>query len=291
MPTKTLAFLSMDDLSGYVFDDDLAIPHLNALGWTVETISWESQSTDWSQYDAVIIRTTWNYQQNLPAFLDKLSLISSQTRLLNPLDTVRWNADKSYLRELIAKGATPIPTLWGSNISSESEIEAMFAQLGTTEIVIKPTVSANAEATFRLSLNSPLIPEAVAAFSNREFLAQPFLNQVTEEGEYSLFYFNGAFSHAILKTPKSGDFRVQEEHGGIIQAVTPTQKLLSEGAKIIEVIGHDLLYARVDFVQIEPGIYAVMEVELIEPALYLRMDPSAPEQFSLAIHNRLCKTS
>jgi glutathione synthase/RimK-type ligase-like ATP-grasp enzyme len=291
MPTKTIAFLSMDDLSGYVFDDDLAIPHLVALGWTVETVSWESQLADWSRFDAVIIRTTWNYQQNLPAFLDKLSLISSQTRLLNPLGTVKWNADKSYLRELTANGATPIPTLWGSNISAVSEIEAMFAQLGTAEIVIKPTVSANAEATYRLSLNSLLIPEAVAAFVSREFLAQPFLNQVTEEGEYSLFYFNGDFNHAILKTPKSGDFRVQEEHGGIIQAVTPTQKLLSEGAKIIEVIGHDLLYARVDFVQIEPGIYAVMEVELIEPALYLRMDPSAPEQFSLAIHNRLCKTS
>lgn len=280
----------MDDLSGYVFDDDLAIPHLNALGWDVQTVSWEDPSANWSQFDAVIIRTTWNYQQNLPLFLETLRQISSQTQLLNPLDTIEWNANKSYLRELTSKGATPIPSLWGECITSEDEIQAMFTYFGSSEIVIKPTVSANAEATFRLSLNSPLIQEALSAFANREFLSQPFLQAVVTEGEYSLFYFNGTFSHAILKTPKPNDFRVQEEHGGIIRAISPSKKLLSEGDKVMEIINQNLLYARVDFIQIEPGVFAVMEVELIEPALYLRMDPRAPQRLAQAIQDRLSKT-
>ena len=113
---------------------------------------------------------------------------------------------------------------------------------------------------------------------------------IVEEGEFSLFYFNGEYSHAILKTPKTGDFRVQEEHGGIIQATKPTADLLATGEKIMQYISPTPLYARVDFVSTDEGEFAVVELELIEPSMYLREAAHAPRMFAEAIDSWLQKT-
>jgi hypothetical protein len=124
--------------------------------------------------------------------------------------------------------------------------------------------------------------EIEAYFANRPLLIQPFERNIVDEGEYSLIYFNGRLSHAILKVPKSGDFRVQEEHGGDIRAVTAEAALRAAGDAAMQAVGRPLLYGRVDLVRSGPT-FRVMELELIEPALYLRMDPGAPARFADAI--------
>ena len=126
-----------------------------------------------------------------------------------------------------------------------------------------------------------------AAFVGREMLAQPFVDAIVDEGEFSLFYFDGSLSHTILKTPQTDDFRVQEEHGGIITAVTPEEKLVQCGAQVMEALGETPLYARPDFVRTPEGGFALMELELIEPALYFRMDEGSPMRFASAFVRRM----
>jgi hypothetical protein len=150
--------------------------------------------------------------------------------------------------------------------------------------VIKPVMSGNAQGAWRLDRTSAeaQAAEIEAYYADRPLMMQPFEPGIVDEGEYSLLYFNGALSHSILKVPKPGDFRVQEEHGSEIRAVTAEPALVAAGALAIEAIGSRLLYARADFVR-HGTEFRVMELELVEPALYLRMDPGAPERFADAV--------
>ncbi len=277
--TKRCCFLSMDDMAGYVADDDLAIAPLNSLGWSVDTVSWRDAQADWNSYDLVVIRTTWDYQKYPEAFLETLATIeSSSARLENPLEIVRWNLDKRYLREVESRGLPIVPTIWDAKYE-EGYFDAWLEELGASEVVIKPTISATAQNTFRLTAFDPSIEPI---FAERDFMVQPFVEEIASHGEYSLFFFNGELSHTILKRPKTGDFRVQEEHGGIITEVEAAPEVLNAAQRWVDILDVCPLYIRVDLVPFR-GELALMELELIEPALYLRMNNGAPERFAAAI--------
>jgi len=283
MKRRRCCFLSMDSLDGYVSDDELAIGPLGDLGWDVRTVSWRNAAVNWNDFEIVVIRTTWDYQHDPALFLDVLEKIeSSSARLENSLDVVKWNLDKRYLRELATKGVRIVPTIW-DGVYDRSSFDRWRGQLGTDELIIKPTVSATAEHTYRFR---DFEPELTGVFRERPFMVQPFLRSIVDEGEYSLFYLGGGYSHTILKTPKTSDFRVQEEHGGIISAARPSQELLDVGRRIFDMIIPEPLYARVDLVRDAAGSFALMELELIEPALYLRMDAGSPTRFAAAIDRR-----
>ena len=200
--------------------------------------------------------------------------------LANPLDVVRWNLDKGYLRDLEAAGVPIVPTQWGEDLAPAAIAEARRG-FGAVTVIVKPTVGANADDTFRLPPETPTY-EAEIAFAGRAYMLQPFVPAVVHEGEFSLFYFGGAYSHAILKTPASGDFRVQEEHGGRIRRVAPEPALRAASDAALAACPGPLLYARVDLVRWRGG-FAVMEVELIEPSLYFPYDADSPERFALAV--------
>lgn len=279
---KQIAFLSANNLEDYVIDDHLSYEPLQELGWETKTISWRGKEIDWSQFACAIVRSTWDYQKDLATFLATLEKISTATRLLNPLPLLRWNADKIYLRELGQRGARIVPTFWGERALRPNDILRWCHELGCEELVIKPTVSANAEKTIRLGpADFPSAP--IQIFAGLVYMVQPFMNGIVEEGEFSLFYFGGEYSHAILKTPKPRDFRVQEEHGGLIQAAEPSAKLLRASEEVMRLLDETPLYARVDFVRDQHGEFALMELELIEPSLYLRTDAKAPHRFAVAI--------
>jgi len=273
----------MDDMGWYVADDDLAIQPLNDLGIAVETVSWRQTKRAWSDFEVVVIRTPWDYQSSPTEFLSVLESIESQTRLENPLDIVRWNLNKRYLREMETRGTRIVPTIWDATYNA-AEFDRWLSEFQTDEIIIKPTVSATAEHTYRLKTYDASLENV---FSTREFLVQPFMPNIIAEGEYSLFYFNGEYSHAINKSPKTNDFRVQEEHGGIITEIQPDEALMAAGRETVATIGRDLLYARVQFVRGDEGNVCMKELELIEPALYLRMNGGAPERFAAAISRSL----
>lgn len=273
----------MDDLGWYVADDDLAIGPLRELGFEVSTISWRQTARKWGEFEAVIIRTPWDYQSSPDEFLTVLAEIEEQSRLENQLSIVRWNLAKTYLRDMELRGARIVQTIWQPQYSEE-QFELWQDVFGQEELIIKPVVSATAEHTYRLRAYDRSLE---SIFMTRPFLVQPFMPNIVDEGEFSLFYFNGRYSHAINKSPKANDFRVQEEHGGIITAIQPDDELLRACDDVVRKIEQDLLYARVDLVRAGDGELCLMELELIEPALYLRMERNAPARLARAIHERL----
>jgi len=276
-----LAFLTLDNQDGWVIDDALAIEPLQKLGYTVQFVPWRAQ-IDWGQFDAVIIRSPWDYQHHPETFLTVLETITRTTRLANPLELVTWNLRKTYLRELATHKVPAIPTAWGQSLTQPG-VADLLRDLNTDPIILKPLISASAENTHLLYRDGRGWDDALKTFHKREFLAQPFIENILSEGEFSLFFFGGVYSHAILKTPKSGDFRVQEEYGGLIQAIEPEPELLAVAQKALSTLDSTPLYARTDFIRLPEGGFAVMEFELIEPSLYFRTHPAAPENFARAV--------
>ena len=290
---QSIAFLSTDDLEDYFVWDNLLIQPSSQHGVHVDVISWHAIDIDWSQYDAVIVRSTWDYQEHADAFIDKLIEITKHdTVLINPLSLMQWNISKRYLQILQTQGITIIPSVFFDSVAI-SDIYAQFAYFDTQEIIIKPLISANSDNTFRLDHTNLMAQAGPLSniFSTTPCVIQPFLDSVINEGEYSLFYFNGEYSHTIRKVPKSGDFRVQEEHGGELITVIPDERQLSAAAKVLAALPEKSLYARVDLIRNpraqKDDIWQLMEVELIEPSLYFNMDEASPERFVQATLNYL----
>ena len=270
----------MEDTTGYFVYDHLTYEPLAELGWDVVEIPWDRPGIDWSQFQAVVIRSTWNYQTQAERFLEILDEIDqSGTKLFNPVDICRWNLDKRYLKDLERKDVPIVPTLWPEGLNEES-IQQGFQYFNVDRLVVKPIVGANADDTYILSQHDPQSWDVgLRIFAQRPLLMQPFLSTIQTEGECSLFYFGNQYSHAVLKLPKSGDFRVQEEHGGQLRAIDPTTELLAAGQQAVDQLGQRLLYARVDFVNWE-GMPYLIEAELIEPSLYFPYAPESPKQFA-----------
>jgi len=281
---KRCAFLTMDDTAGWSIDADLAIPPMQALGWEIDTVPWRAAGVDWDRYDAVYIGTPWDYPQDVAHFISVLGEIdTSRAVLVNDLGLVRWGIPKTYLRDLEARGADIVPSLWRERLAPGG-ITVFFDALSSDQIVIKPVVSTNATDTFLLDLDDAVNhePELLRTFAGREFVVQPFIENIRTEGEFSLFYFSGTYSHAIRKTPRQRDFRVQEEHGASIVAVEPEASLLECADGILRLVEPLPVYARCDLVRGPDGRFLLMELELIEPSMYLRMHPDAPARFASA---------
>ncbi len=282
------AILTMDNLDDFEAYDDLIEAPLKQLGWQMSMVSWRGNSVNWNDFDAVIIRSPWDYQDEPEAFMQVLEKIDASTaHLENSLDIVRWNIDKEYLKSLEQKGVTIVPTLW-CDVFNEHELASYFNHFESEQIVLKPRISANADNTFWLTKDNYMdfIGELTLAFTTRPFMVQPFMESIIKEGEFSLFYFDGQYSHSILKTPKDNDFRVQEEHGGRLQSVTPEAKLVEQATKALSAIDEMPLYARVDFVR-HADEFALMEAELIEPSLYFNMDEQSASRFATAFANKM----
>ncbi len=284
------AILTMDSLEDFEAYDHLLEAPLQELGWQMEMVSWRKSDVDWDSYDVVIIRSPWDYQDDPQAFLTVLSEIeNSSARLENSLSIVRNNIDKAYLKTLESKQVTIVPTLWRESFDFD-ELASFFEHFGVEQIVLKPRISANADNTFWLNKsNFQLKRKALAeAFEHRNFMVQPFMEAIVNEGEFSLFYFDGHYSHAILKTPKDNDFRVQEEHGGRLKTIEPEAELMTQATKTLAAIDEMPLYARVDFVRFN-DTFALMEAELIEPSLYFNMDSDSPARFAKAFANKMSR--
>ncbi|MCA9035080.1 MAG: hypothetical protein KDA91_08120 [Planctomycetaceae bacterium] len=277
----------MDSLEGFFAYDDMVNEPLLRRGVQVDHVSWRANA-EWSDYEMVVIRSPWDYHKSADAFLHVLDSIDQKTCLVNDLQTVRWNINKHYLKDLDHRGADIVPTEWFASLSV-ADLNCLCERFGEEEFVCKPVVGAGAENTFRLSSRtSPDVRREVATtYESREAMVQAFVPSITTVGEYSLFYFDEQFSHCVLKTPTAGDFRVQEEHGGQLRAITPAVDLLFAGEKAIQAVSGRLLYARVDLVRLPDGKPVVMELELIEPSLYFPFDPQSPERFADAILRRM----
>jgi len=286
---KKVVLLSMDNTKGFFTYDKLLIEPMKSAGWDAEEISWRKENINWNEYNAVIVRSTWDYQKDYKKFLEVLEKINnSSAHLENNFDLMKWNMNKKYLFDLEQNGIRIVDTLWKTNFNF-LEIEKSFEIFKSKEIIIKPNISANADNTFRLTKDELLNKkqELEKIFENREFMVQPFMENIIDEGEYSLFFFNGKFSHCVLKKPKEKDFRVQEEHGGKFKSVKPSDQQISIGKKIVDSLFVVPLYARTDLVRTIDNDFALMELEAIEPSLYFNMDEQSPINFTNAFVEKM----
>jgi glutathione synthase/RimK-type ligase-like ATP-grasp enzyme len=247
---------------------------------------------DLTGYDLVSPLIAWGYQRDCPtwfALLDRMEV--GGINACNPVRVLRWNSDKAYLAELDAAGIATVPTRVSAALARK-DLENARAEFGTDILVIKPPISGGADGTFRLAASDP-VPPSVAG---KRMMIQPFLPSIAAEGEYSLFYFGGIFSHSIIKRPAAGDFRVQDQFGGYEDAVAApdTAKALAEAAlKATSAITNTgaLAYARVDMLRDGEGNFRLMELELIEPSLFVRFAPDNGIMFARALAEVMSKVT
>jgi glutathione synthase/RimK-type ligase-like ATP-grasp enzyme len=255
----------------FEFDEELATltPAFAAEGLTLEPRLWDDALDYAADYDALLPLMVWDYfEGNEARFLETMEAAAKITPVFNTPEILRWNADKSYLSGLSDKGAPVIPTRTVHSVS-EADATAAFDAFGTDKIVIKPIVGGGAWRQV-LHTKGEAWPKA-DQLPPEGALIQPFLSSVVEEGEFSLLYFEGQFSHALRKIAKDGDYRIQSSYGGREEAYVPSAAERATAQAVLASLEATPLYARVDLLRGLDGQLALIELELIEPYLYLPM--------------------
>lgn len=233
-------------------------------------------------YDLVVPLVAWGYHNAPDDFRRALAAIKAKGfRMQNPPEIVSWNVDKRYLRDLAEAGVRIVPTVFVEAVTAAA-IAAARADFGQKAVVLKPVISAGAKNT--LVHEGESLPENVP---DGAAMIQPFMPAIQSEGEWSLLFYGGSLSHAVLKTPKAGDFRSQPDYDARLRVETPPVEAVELAYQALEFVGQSLLYARVDMVRDEAGRFCLMELELIEPDLYLGYDEGAAGRLAHAIEHAL----
>lgn len=283
---KTVAFLTCRRLPGVAADDLAAVAALRTVGIDAEPAVWDDPSVHWERFAAAVVRSTWDYHlrpEEFRRFVTRLETLG--VPLWNPPDLVRWNLDKRYLRELAERGVPVLPTAWVEE-GPAPDLAALLDERGWDEAVVKPIVSANGHATWRTSrAAAPGQQEELAELiAHGGAMIQPFVEEIASAGEWSLLFFAGRFSHAVIKRPRPGDFRVQVDHGGTAEPAEPPAAVLARAERILAAVRGPWLYARVDGCVLSGRRgFHLMELEMLEPCLFFAQDPEAPARFATAL--------
>lgn len=264
-------------------DDRLLAEALSARGCQVSHVVWDDPTADWSGFDRIVIRSTWGYHEKPDEYLRWLDGFRSRPgRLRNPPEMVAANVHKGYLLDLERAGIPIVPTEFVPAGSDVSLVE-ILARRGWSRAVFKPAISAGAANTREVDGDAEAweagFRELVAC---RDMLVQPFLDEIRGEGEWSLIFLDGRFSHAIVKTPAEGDFRVQTEHGGTFRAAEPGPDLIERAGRVVGAIGSVPTLARVDGV-VRDGRFLLLELEINEPYLGLGLAPGSADRLADAV--------
>lgn len=278
-----LALATRSDLPEWETDDRALHRELAVRGVAFEQPVWDDPTIDWRRFDAVLIRTTWDYQEKLPAFRRWSRAVAACTRLDNPDPVVQWNLHKHYLRELERRGVALAPTRWLDR-GAAADVGTLVAGLGCAEGFLKPCVGSTARETLRFTADRDGIAEAQAhvdrLLPHEDLMLQPFLRSVTERGEWSAIFVAGRITHCVRKVPKAGDYRVQDDFGAHDEPFVPSaaERAAAErafAAACACLVRDDLLYARADFLWDDAGDSVLTELELVEPSLFFRHGPHA----------------
>lgn len=281
---QRIAFVTCQRLPHIQGDDRLVANALQQRGFQVTPAAWNASAVDWTQFASVVIRTPWDYHQDDDRYAAWLRRCETEgVNLWNPAATVLANIDKRYLMAFEAAGVAVVPGEYIARGQRQS-LRALFERRNWTRSVVKPTVSASAYGTWRTSL-------ATADADQRQFddevmqrslLVQPFADEIVTSGEWSIVFLDGEYSHAVLKKPAAGDFRVQEELGGHAVPRDPSPAIIGQARRVLAHVPGPLLYARVDGVE-RDGQFVLMELEINEPVLYIGASDGAAERFADAI--------
>jgi len=249
-----------------------------------EIVAWDNASMDWSCFDAVVVRSTWNYVDHFEAFTAWIDRVSRCTKLLNTRDTLVWNLHKRYLLELAGAGIAIVPT---ELVEAGRHPDWVSVHHGFEELVVKPAVSAGSFATIRVHRS-----DSRRAYTHREdhrsrdMLVQPLLASVLAHGEINLVYFSGQFSHAVQKGARwDGD---REQSRGLVQPTEDERALANRILEVVRARGLGIpTYARIDLARDAAGNPLLMELELVEPSLFLDRAPAHADRFVGAVFDAL----
>ncbi|MFM9838121.1 MAG: RimK family alpha-L-glutamate ligase [Cyclobacteriaceae bacterium] len=281
---KKIAFVTCSTKPKLAPDDQPVVDLLKLKGIEIQPLPWDLDSPYWNSFDLVVIRSCWNYHLHPEKFVQWLDQMESQkVRLCNSVKTVRWNLHKGYLQELEQKGI-PLPeTIWLKK-GKDANLSQLIIEKNWEKAVVKPAISATAFNTFLVSRAEASQQQLNFAehLQSADTLVQKFMPEVQQEGEWSLIFFDKKFSHAVIKRPAAKDFRVQNDFGGSAELASPPPFALEQAQKILSLIDESLLYTRVDGV-ISNNQFLLMELELIEPMLFLVDGKDAAERFTEVI--------
>jgi len=279
-----VAFVTCRQLPDIHDDDGLAADVLRDRGIPVVSAVWDEPAADWRRYRCVVIRSTWDYHHHQDRYAAWLRRCADDgVRLWNPAATVLANMNKRYLSDLEQRGVDVVPTEY-LDVGHGQSLRGLLERRGWDRAVVKPAVSASAYRTWRTT--TATADRDQAAFeedsARHEVLVQPHVDEIATRGEWSLVFFAGQYSHATIKRPAAGDFRVQEELGGHSAPAEPPDHVIESARHILSLSPSPLLYARVD--GIERGQrFMLMELEINEPYLFLGSSPGAAVRFANAI--------
>ena len=288
---RSIAFATCSTFPDLAEDDISLAAALSATGHHVKAAAWDDPTVDWSLFDSVIIRSTWNYHLHPGAFLTWLrGLGNHQLQVINPIDILEWNMDKAYLADL-QKMDVPLPSTLFLKNDNNINLDAIFQSTGWQKAVIKPCISATAHNTWitQPGTSAKDTEKLTRLLKAGKYMIQEFMEEIENDGEYSLIFFGQQYSHAVKKTAEKGDFRVQEQYGGQSQPTRPGPAIIRQATAILDKAvpfntSPRLLYARVDGV-IRKGIFTLMELELVEPSLFINGNPLAILQFVYFFNN------
>lgn len=287
-----IAYVCYKDVGAFdspVEDEESALFNfLSGKGLQLTKVIWNDETVNWRNFDLAILKSPWDYFENIDAFYSWLQHLEDiQLPLLNPTSTVKWNADKHYLEEIAKSGLPVIPTSYLEKGNS-LDLETFFSAIASEQVIVKPCVSGGSFHTFKVDTENKteVIAKVEQLLPEMAFMVQPFIKEVQTEGEWSLLFFNGKFSHCLLKKAKSGDFRVQHFLGGSIHPKLPSFEMLTAAQQYVNQFAKDCLYARVDGVMID-GTFTLMELELIEPYMFLFTHENGYENYFQALKQKL----
>jgi glutathione synthase/RimK-type ligase-like ATP-grasp enzyme len=271
--------------------DKLLMEPLSQRSIVVHGAVWDDPTVRWEDFAGVVIRSTWDYHEHPEAFrawLDDLERCG--VSVWNPPALVRWNMDKGYLSDLRDSGVSVLPTVWLEE-GDKADLAELLDAHGWDQAVVKPRVGASAYRTWRIDRNSAAGDQSrfSEALEQGGLMVQRFAEQI-RQGEISFMFFDGVYSHAVLKTPAEHSIFVQSEHGGSQESMQPDAALIAQAEAVLtsaqKITGVPALYARVDTL-LDGHQLVLMELELIEPDLFLSYDAQGVQRFAEAIAAQL----
>lgn len=277
-----VALVTHAGLPDLAADERPVIPALARLGIHARAAVWTDPNVAWGEFDVAIVRSTWDYHLRRGEFLEWVDRTAGSTRLWNPAPVLRWNSHKSYLRDLEQRGVPIIPTVWSDGSRT---LEEVLSNRGWEDAVFKPVVSAAAHRTHRVRRTSLAAAEPLyrALCQEQVVLVQPYLESVERHGEHSLIFLDGVFSHAVDRPAVLAPTREFPGEEPIV--ATDSERAL--GVRALSAVGAPTLYARVDVATDSSGSLCLMELELVEPTLFLASAPAAVAKFAHAIRSHL----
>lgn len=301
-----VAFVTTSDVTA-IHDDvdfELHVAAFARVGIDLHHVAWEDESADWDSFDLVVLRSPWNYVQQLERFRIWLDRHRRNTRFHNPIELIEWNMEKRYLVDLAQRGVPIVPTFF---VETLEEFRAALREIRSPELVVKPSISAGSRLTGRFRMGDRATEVLVGAILSQGLtvMVQPFAQRIDDEGELGTVVFDGQISHSFRKAALldrdgmlvGGAYREEitsmpapeDVRDVVTQALTAATAIARENGWIDTT--KELLYGRYDVIRLDDGSPALLEAELFEPCFFLPTASNAADEFARVVARRVAESS